>query len=45
MDKQIAVVIGKIISEADFTTWLQDKDFGHASFMARMAQGFPAVPG
>ena len=40
VDKQIAVVIGKIISEAGFTTWLQDKDFGHANFMARMAQGF-----
>jgi tetratricopeptide (TPR) repeat protein len=39
-DKQIALAIAAIIREAGCTTWLQDEDFGHASFMARMEQGF-----
>ncbi len=39
-DKSIALAIAAIIREAGFTTWLQDEDFGHASFMARMEQGF-----
>jgi hypothetical protein len=39
-DKQIALAIAAIIREAGFTTWLQDEDFGHASFMVRMEQGF-----
>src|SRR5262245_862411 len=39
-DKTIAIAIAEIIHEAGRTTWLQDEDFGHASFMARMEQGF-----
>ena len=39
-DKALAIAIAAIIREAGFTTWLQDEDFGHASFMARMEQGF-----
>jgi hypothetical protein len=37
-DKQIALAIAAIIREAGFTTWLQDEDFGHVSFLARMDQ-------
>jgi hypothetical protein len=36
-DKDIA--LASIIREAGHTTWLQDEDFGHVSFMARMGQG------
>ncbi len=39
-DKDVAIAIAAIIREAGYTTWLQDEDFGHTSFMARMAQGF-----
>ncbi len=39
-DKALAIAIAAIIREAGFTTWLQDEDFGHASFMTRMEQGF-----
>ncbi len=39
-DKALAKAIAAIIREAGYETWLQDEDFGHASFMARMAQGF-----
>lgn len=39
-DKAIAVVIANIIKHAGFRTWLQDEDFGQASFMARMAEGY-----
>ena len=39
-DKAPAKAIAAIVREAGFTTWLQDEDFGHSSFMARMAQAF-----
>ncbi|MEW8702013.1 MAG: toll/interleukin-1 receptor domain-containing protein [Candidatus Thiodiazotropha sp.] len=39
-DSDVAIVIAGILREAGCHTWLQDEDFGHASFMARMAQGF-----
>jgi tetratricopeptide (TPR) repeat protein len=39
-DKGIAAAIATIIRGAGHSTWLQDEDFGHASFMARMEQGF-----
>ena len=39
-DKALAIAIAAIVREAGFTTWLQDEDFGHASFMTRMEQGF-----
>ena len=39
-DKALAIAIAAIVREAGFTTWLQDEDFGRASFMARMEQGF-----
>ncbi len=40
VDKQVALAIAAVIRNAGHTTFLQDEDFGHASFMARMAQGF-----
>ena len=39
-DKALARAIAAIVREAGFTTWLQDDDFGHASFMAQMEHGF-----
>ena len=39
-DKALAKTIAAIIREAGLKTWLQDENFGHASFMARMAQAF-----
>ncbi len=39
-DKELAKRIAAIIREAGFTTWVQDEDFGGASFLARMQQGF-----
>ena len=39
-DKALAVQIAEILQRAGFTTWLQDEDFGHASFMARMELGY-----
>ncbi|MEL6702398.1 MAG: toll/interleukin-1 receptor domain-containing protein, partial [Pseudomonadota bacterium] len=42
-DAEIAKAIDAILRDAGYTTWLQDNDFGHASFMARMAQGFAMV--
>ena len=39
-DKDLAIAIAQMIRDAGCNTWLQDEDFGHASFMARMAQGF-----
>src|SRR5262245_25208931 len=38
-DKAIAVAVAEIIREVGLTTWLQDENFGHASFMARMEEG------
>ena len=38
-DKEIAAAIGRILREAGFTTWLEE-DFGSASFMAQIAQGW-----
>ena len=39
-DKALAKAIAAIVREAGLTTWLQDEDFGGASFPERMAQGF-----
>jgi tetratricopeptide (TPR) repeat protein len=39
-DKDIALAIAAMLRAEGFTTWLQDEDFGHASFMERMEQGF-----
>jgi tetratricopeptide (TPR) repeat protein len=39
-DKALAIAIAAIVREAGFTTWLQDEDFGHASFVDRMHEGF-----
>src|SRR6476646_5971665 len=38
-----AVEIDKILRKAGFTTFIQDKDFGSANFMAMMAEGFAMV--
>jgi hypothetical protein len=40
-DKDIAVA--QILREAGYATFLQDEDFGHTSFMARMTEGFDKV--
>jgi hypothetical protein len=42
-DRDFAVAIDSILREAGYTTFLQDKDFGHTSFMARMKDGFDRV--
>ena len=42
-DKGAALVIARILREAGYTTFLQDEDFGHTSFMARMKEGFDKV--
>ncbi len=42
-DKDIAIAIAAIIREAGYTTWLQDEDFEHASFMAKMEQGLESA--
>ncbi len=39
-DKDIAVLIARILRDAGYKTLLQDDDFGHASFMAMMAKGW-----
>lgn len=42
-DKDVALVVNRILREADYTTWLQDKDFGSTSFTDCMQQGFNIV--
>lgn len=44
-DAEIASTIHQILRDAGYTTFLQDRDFGHASFMERMAEGFRMVEG
>lgn len=44
-DREAALGIDQILREAGFSTFIQDNDFGHSSFMARMAEGFNAVEG
>jgi tetratricopeptide (TPR) repeat protein len=44
-DKGVAKAVAQILRAAGFTTWLQDEDFGSASFMARMAQGWSGAEG
>ncbi|PUB72155.1 MAG: hypothetical protein DBP03_18505 [gamma proteobacterium symbiont of Ctena orbiculata] len=39
-DRELAIAIAGILHAAGCRTWLQDENFSHASFMARMAQGF-----
>jgi tetratricopeptide (TPR) repeat protein len=39
-DKDIAILIASILRGAGYTTFVQDEDFGHASFMAMMAKGW-----
>ena len=38
-DNKLAIAIAAIVREAGFTTWLQDEDFGHGSFLAQMERG------
>src|SRR5262245_41523034 len=42
-DKAIALIIDHVLRDAGFSTFLQDRDFGHTSFMTRMAEGFAKV--
>ena len=44
-DAEISSTIDQILRDAGYTTFLQDRDFGHASFMERMAEGFRMVEG
>jgi hypothetical protein len=39
-DKDVAIVLAEILDKAGYRTFLQDNDFGHASFMARMGEGW-----
>ena len=42
-DKDVALVINAILRDAGYETFIQDHDFGHTSFMARMTEGFAKV--
>ncbi|MGB0084687.1 MAG: FxSxx-COOH system tetratricopeptide repeat protein, partial [Rhodomicrobiaceae bacterium] len=42
-DKEIAILIAHILRDAGYTTFLQDENFGHTSFMACMRDGFAKV--
>ena len=42
-DKEIAILIAHILRDAGYTTFLQDENFGHTSFMACMREGFAKV--
>jgi hypothetical protein len=42
-DRTIALVIDEILRTNGFRTFMQDRDFGHSSFMERMAEGFRIV--
>lgn len=42
-DREVALHVAEILRNAGYTTFLQDEDFGHTSFMERMAQGFRHV--
>jgi len=42
-DKELAILIAHVLRDAGYTTFLQDENFGHASFMARMRDGFAKV--
>ncbi|SEB14340.1 NB-ARC domain-containing protein [Thiothrix caldifontis] len=42
-DKEISINISHILNKAGYRTYLQDEDFGHTSFMARMEQGFQII--
>jgi len=44
-DREIACAVDEILRGAGYVTWLQDKDFGHANFMDKMADGFAMVDG
>ncbi len=39
-DAEVGIVVARILNAAGHKTYLQDDDFGHASFMARMAEGW-----
>lgn len=42
-DKDIAIQISQILQRKGYKTLLQDEDFGHTSFMAKMERGFGQV--
>jgi hypothetical protein len=44
-DQDVAVLVNGILCEAGYATWMQDKDFGHSSFVDCMAKGFEIVEG
>lgn len=42
-DSEVARHVAETLKEAGYETFLQDEDFGHTSFMQRMAEGFDHV--
>ena len=42
-DKTVAILVARILRDLSYTTFLQDEDFGHTGFMARMREGFSKV--
>lgn len=42
-DAAVALVIDEILRKAGYTTYIQDRDFGHTSFADRMDDGFSMV--
>src|SRR5262245_40313124 len=42
-DQAVALVIDAMLREAGYSTFIQDKDFGHTAFTERMDQGFRMV--
>ena len=42
-DKELAILIAHLLREAGYATFLQDEDFGHTNFMARVREGFAKV--
>lgn len=42
-DKDVALAIDQMLRDAGYTTFIQDRDFGHTAFTERMDEGFRMV--
>lgn len=42
-DRDLALIIARLLRDSGKSTYLQDEDFSHANFMARMREGFTKV--
>jgi hypothetical protein len=42
-DRDVGLVIDEILRDAGYSTFIQDKDFGHTAFPERMDEGFRMV--